>query len=78
MLFAAQLALNCLWSFLFFGMQRPGLAAVEIVILWFAILATMLSFRNHSKPAALLLLPYLLWVGFATVLNATIWQLNLV
>lgn len=74
--FAIQLALNSLWSVLFFGMQQPGLAAIEIVILWAAILATVISFWRQSKVAGGLLIPYLLWVSFATVLNVTIWRLN--
>jgi benzodiazapine receptor len=74
--FAVQLALNSLWSVLFFGMQHPGLAAIEIVILWAAILATVISFWRQSKVAGGLLIPYLLWVSFATVLNVTIWRLN--
>ena len=75
-LFAFQLALNSLWSLLFFGMQRPGWAALEIVVLWVAILATIVAFWKHSKVAGGLLIPYLMWVSFATVLNFTIWRLN--
>lgn len=75
-LFAIQLGLNTLWSFLFFGMHNPGLAAVEIVLLWLAILATTISFWRRSPVAGALLVPYLAWVGFATVLNVTIWRMN--
>ncbi|MGI9470520.1 MAG: TspO/MBR family protein [Rubripirellula sp.] len=75
-LFAVQLALNSLWSLLFFGMRQPGWAAMEIVLLWIAILATLLAFWKHSKVASGLLVPYLFWVTFATVLNVTIWRLN--
>jgi benzodiazapine receptor len=75
-MFAVQLVLNSLWSVLFFGMQWPGLAAIEIVILWSAILATAIGFWRQSKVAGGLLIPYLLWVSFATVLNVTIWELN--
>lgn len=74
--FGVQLALNVLWSALFFGLKRPDLAALEIGALWLAILGTILVFRRYSTPAAWLLVPYLLWVSFATALNITIWQLN--
>lgn len=75
-LFAIQLALNSLWSALFFGLHSPGMAAVEIVILWLAIVATMVAFFRSSKIAGWLLVPYLAWVSFAAVLNFTIWRLN--
>ncbi len=75
-LFVAQLVLNLLWSAVFFGLQAPGLGLVEILVLWAAILATILAFRRISRPAALLLVPYLAWVTFATALNAGIWLLN--
>jgi benzodiazapine receptor len=75
-LFAIQLALNSLWSVLFFGLHSPGMAAVEIVILWLAIVATMVAFFRCSKIAGWLLVPYLAWVSFAAVLNFTIWRLN--
>lgn len=75
-LFFAQLALNFLWSVDFFGLRAPGLGLVEILVLWAAILATILAFRRISGPAALLLVPYLAWVTFATALNAGIWLLN--
>jgi tryptophan-rich sensory protein len=71
-LFAVQLALNTLWSFLFFGGHRPDLAAVDIVLLGLAIVATMVAFSRHSRLAAVLLVPYLAWVTFAAVLNITI------
>ncbi|MBI5835583.1 MAG: tryptophan-rich sensory protein [Armatimonadetes bacterium] len=77
MLFAGQLALNAAWSWLFFGLRRPDLAAIEVVGLWLAIAATLLAFRPHSPVAAGLMVPYLAWVSFATVLNITIWRLNL-
>ena len=76
LLFAAQLALNMLWSLLFFRMHRPGLAFGEIASLWVAIFATLLAFLRVSPLAAWLLVPYLLWVTFAAVLNYTIWKLN--
>ncbi len=75
-LFGVQLALNTLWSFLFFGMENPGAAMAEIVLLWLAIAATILTFRRISMPAAWLLAPYLAWVSFASCLNFAIWQLN--
>ncbi len=71
-----QLALNSLWSVLFFGRRSPLAALVEIVFLWVAIVLTILTFARISRTAALLLLPYLLWVSFATYLNASIWHLN--
>jgi translocator protein len=74
--FAVQLALNALWSYLFFGLFNPLLALVEIVLLWLMILETYLAFRPVNKIAAWLLLPYLAWVAFAALLNASIWWLN--
>ena len=75
-LFAAQLVLNVAWSWIFFRLHQPGWAFVELVCLWFTILATTLAFRPLSKLAAALLLPYQAWVTFAGVLNFTLWQLN--
>lgn len=75
-LFAIQLVLNSLWSVLFFGLQSPGSAAVEIVLLWVAILATLIAFWRRSKLAGGMLMPYLVWVSFAAVLNFAIWRLN--
>ncbi|MEW4570780.1 TspO/MBR family protein [Tautonia sp. JC769] len=75
-LFAVQLALNVAWSGLFFGLKRPDLAAFEIAILWVAILATLIAFFRVSRPAGWLMVPYLLWVTFASALNLAIWQLN--
>ena len=75
-LFLGQLALNALWSYLFFGLQRPGLAFLDIVALWLGILATLLAFWRAYPPAGLLLVPYLLWVSFATYLNFQFWRLN--
>ena len=72
-LFLGQLALNALWSYL---LQRPGLAFIDIVVLWVAILATLIAFWRSHPPAGLLLLPYLLWVSFATYLNFQFWRLN--
>jgi benzodiazapine receptor len=75
-LFSAQLVLNLLWSVIFFGLEAPGLALVEIVALWTAILLTILAFSKISRAAGWLLVPYLAWVTFATALNAGIWWLN--
>ena len=75
-LFAVQLALNVAWSWIFFGMHQIGWAVVEIGILWLAILATAVAFFRHSVPAGWLLVPYLGWVTFASVLNFIIWRLN--
>ncbi len=74
--FGAQLALNAGWSFLFFGRRSPLYAFVEIVLLWAAIVLTVIAFFRISKPAGLLLLPYLLWTTFAAALNFSIWRLN--
>ena len=74
--FIVQLALNGLWSILFFGLQAPGWALVEIVLLWLAIGATLVLFWSVVPAAGLLLIPYLAWVSFATVLNASLWWLN--
>jgi tryptophan-rich sensory protein len=76
LVFGAQLFLNGLWSPVFFGLRRPGLAFAVIVMLWIAIVATMRAFRAHDRLAATLLFPYLAWVSFASVLNFTIWRLN--
>jgi len=73
---AAHLVLNAAWTPMFFGLQQTGLALVVIVLMWFAILATVIAAWRVSRPAAWLLLPYLAWVTFATVLNAAIWRLN--
>lgn len=70
-----QLVLNTLWSFLFFGLHRPDVAFIEIIILWGAIVATIILFERVSKGAALLLVPYILWVSFALYLNYSIWQI---
>jgi len=75
-LYALQLALNTVWTALFFGLHRPDLALVDIVVLWLAIIATMAAFARHSRVAAMLLAPYLAWVSFATYLNAGFWWLN--
>ena len=74
--FGFQLALNALWSFLFFGLKNPMLAGLEIIILWLMIYETYLKFTKINKIGGYLMIPYLLWVSFASVLNASIWWLN--
>ncbi|HEX8563643.1 MAG TPA: TspO/MBR family protein [Flavobacterium sp.] len=74
--FAIQLGLNALWSVLFFGFKNPLLALIEIVILWLMIYETFVKFTKVDKIAGYLLIPYLMWVAFAAVLNASIWWLN--
>ncbi len=76
-IFIVQLALNSLWSLLFFGLHSPGLGLVEILVLLLAIVATIVAFRRVSPTAAWLLLPYLLWVGYATALNFAVWRMNM-
>jgi benzodiazapine receptor len=75
-LFGLQLALNLLWSVVFFGLQKIGAAVLVIVLLETAILATITLFRRLDRIAAMMLLPYALWVAFATALNVAIWRLN--
>jgi tryptophan-rich sensory protein len=76
LVFFTQLVLNVLWSAFFFGARKPGWAFVEIVVLWGLILVMIILFWKISRPAALLLLPYSVWVLFAMVLNGTIWWMN--
>ena len=71
-----QLVLNAAWTPIFFGLHRPDLAFVEIVVLWLSIVATMAAFHPVNAAAAWLLLPYLLWVTFAAALNFAVWRLN--
>jgi len=75
-LFFTQLTLNSIWSIIFFGLQNPFYAFIEIIILWIMILLTIISFFKISKKASLLLLPYIIWVTIATFLNYYIWILN--
>jgi len=75
-LFVVQLALNAAWSPLFFGLQWAGVAFAEMMLLWLAIVATLISFRRANPVAGWLLAPYLAWVSFAAVLNFTLWRLN--
>ncbi|MCZ8089505.1 TspO/MBR family protein [Flavobacterium sp.] len=74
--FIIQLALNALWSYLFFGLRNPMLASFEIILLWLMIYETYLQFKKLDKISGYLLLPYLAWVSFATVLTFSIWYLN--
>ncbi len=74
--FSVQLALNALWSIVFFGLQTPGLAFIEILILWVFILLTTRKFYRISRRAGIFLLPYIIWVTFAAVLNFSIWVMN--
>jgi benzodiazapine receptor len=75
-LFGAQLAANALWSWLFFAWHRGALAAVEVLFLLALIVATVAAFWRISRLAAVLLIPYVLWVSFASVLTWTIWRSN--
>lgn len=74
--FVIQLALNVLWSFIFFSMHNPFLALIEIFLLWLMIYETYISFKKVDAVSGKLLIPYLAWVAFAGVLNGSIWWLN--
>jgi tryptophan-rich sensory protein len=74
--FIIQLTLNAIWSYLFFGLKNPLLALIEIALLWLMIYETYLKFVKINKIAGYLLIPYMAWVAFAAVLNASIWWLN--
>lgn len=75
-LYFVQLVLNAAWTPIFFGAHELGWALAEIVVLWFAILVTLLSFLRVSAMAALMFVPYLAWVSFAASLNFTLWRMN--
>lgn len=75
-LFFVQLLLNAAWSFIFFGARSPFLAFIEITILWLSIVVTLFLFWRISTTAGYLLVPYLLWVTFAAILNYSIWKMN--
>jgi len=75
-LFAIQLVLNFFWSFIFFKMEQPGWAFAEIIAMWVFILLTIFAFAKVNTTAAWLLVPYISWVSFASILNYTIWKLN--
>lgn len=74
--FFCQLALNALWSLIFFGARNPGAALLEIIVLWLAIVWTFIQFKKIERRAAWLLVPYLAWVSFASILNGAIYFLN--
>jgi benzodiazapine receptor len=74
--FLLQLALNGLWSWLFFGRHLIGAAMIDIGLLWVAILITMILFWNRQPAAGIMFLPYLLWVSYASTLNFALWRLN--
>ncbi|MBC7369499.1 MAG: tryptophan-rich sensory protein [Undibacterium sp.] len=74
--FVLQWVLNALWTPLFFGLHRPGLALIDILALWLVLGATLMAFWRVRRAAGVLLLPYLAWVTFATALNFMIWRLN--
>jgi tryptophan-rich sensory protein len=76
LVFIVQLAANALWTWLFFVWRQGGLAFAEILLLWVLIAATIGLFRRVSRLAAVLLLPYLAWVSFASALTLSIWRLN--
>ncbi len=74
--FFIQLTFNILWSIAFFGLKSPLLGLMDIILLWIAILLTIQNFVKVSKFAGILLIPYFLWVSFATLLNFSLWFLN--
>jgi benzodiazapine receptor len=74
--FVVQLILNALWSYLFFGLHRLDFAFFDIVVLWVLILVVLVMFWRLDRLAGGLMLPYLVWVGFASYLNFTLWRLN--
>lgn len=74
--FGIQLFLNAVWSYLFFGLQSPLFGLIDIIALWFMIILTIILFYKISKPASYLLIPYILWVSLAAILNYFIWVLN--
>lgn len=74
--FGVQLLLNVLWSVLFFGLKSPLYALIEIFMLWAAILAAIIVSYNVSKTASYLMVPYILWVSFAIMLNLMIYRMN--
>ena len=74
--FALQLVLNGAWSWLFFGCHAPGAALIDIAVLWVSIVATIFAFMRHSRFAGWLLVPYGVWVSFASYLNLAIWHAN--
>lgn len=75
-LFLAQLFFNALWSPLFFGLKNPALGLLDIALLWLTVLGTVVAFWKARRGAGILLVPYLAWVTFASVLNFALWRLN--
>lgn len=75
-LFFVQLLFNFLWSYIFFSWHMPGLALIDIITLWICIILTIFAFARHSRLAAWLIVPYVSWVSFASILNWSIWHLN--
>jgi len=75
-LYAVQLVLNVAWSGLFFGLRSPALGTLCVIILWIAILATLIAFWRIHPVAGILLVPYILWVSYASVLTYSVWRLN--
>ncbi len=75
-IFFVQLGLNILWPILFFGLKLSGVAFIELLMLWVAIAYTIVNFYRISKPAAIVLVPYLLWITFAAYLNYALFVLN--
>ena len=75
-LFGVQLLLNASWTWLFFGLESPGIAFVDILLLLATIAATAVAFWSRSAAAGILFVPYLMWVSFAAALNFAIWRLN--
>ena len=76
LLFIIQFVLNFFWSIIFFSLHSIGAALIEIIVMWIFILLTIIQFSKLSKPAAWLLVPYIAWVSFASLLTASIWKLN--
>jgi tryptophan-rich sensory protein len=74
--YGTQLVLNAIWTPIFFGLKNPALAFIDIILLWTAILMTIITFSKISKNAAYLMIPYLLWVTFAAILNLSIIIIN--
>lgn len=75
-LFLVHLVFNTVWSIIFFGLRNIGLAFIDILLMWFTLVYLLFKFYMVRKPAAYLLLPYLFWVSFATLLNYAVWVLN--
>lgn len=75
-LYFIQLILNGLWSWIFFKFHMIGIALIEIILLWILIIITIIAFWKVKKEAAYLMIPYLLWVSFAAILNTSLWRLN--